>query len=393
MVVTCAQCGYENNPQHQFCGMCGEPLRAPYAAPPPPSRPVPGIGSVPEFKPAPESKAMPESRPVPGISGPSILGIGNPEPSSRDVEYLLEDDEPRGGSRALVYLLLLVMVGAASVAAWRWREGGYPWEARWSLHPAPAVTPAAVAPPAQPGVSPASPVTAANPPAATTPDASAPANQAAAPTSTATPQPAAANDAHPATVQPGGDSTAPPPEQAPDQPKPSEPKAAAPVAQSKAVPLAKPQALRKAQAQSTDNDNSSDDADDDNQTAEATPPRKVSKPSPKDVALATPSDPTEAWVSDGQKYLYGNGVPQNCARAKAQMLAAAARSNAEAESTLGTMYATGHCVNRDVISAYRWFAQALHNDRTNARIEQDLRVLWNQMTPEEKQAAIQRDNR
>jgi len=52
------------------------------------------------------------------------------------------------------------------------------------------------------------------------------------------------------------------------------------------------------------------------------------------------------------------------------------------------MYATGHCVDRNVISAYRWFAQALHNDRSNTRIEQDLRVLWSQMTPQEQQAAI-----
>jgi len=53
------------------------------------------------------------------------------------------------------------------------------------------------------------------------------------------------------------------------------------------------------------------------------------------------------------------------------------------------MYATGHCVDRDLISAYRWFAQALQKDRTNTRIQQDLQVLWNQMTPQEKQTALQ----
>jgi len=71
------------------------------------------------------------------------------------------------------------------------------------------------------------------------------------------------------------------------------------------------------------------------------------------------------------------------------MLAAAARSNPEAQSTLGTMYATGHCVDRDVISAYRWFAQALQKDPSNTRIQEDLRVLWNEMTPQERQAAVQ----
>ena len=87
--------------------------------------------------------------------------------------------------------------------------------------------------------------------------------------------------------------------------------------------------------------------------------------------------------------MYGNGVPQNCARAQKNLLAAAARSNAKAQSVLGTMYATGHCATRDLPAAYHWFARALHQDPSNARIEEDLKVLWGQMTPEERQAALQ----
>jgi len=51
------------------------------------------------------------------------------------------------------------------------------------------------------------------------------------------------------------------------------------------------------------------------------------------------------------------------------------------------MYATGHCVDRDLPSAYRWYARALHLDRDNIRLQQNLEALWRQMSPEERQAA------
>ncbi len=70
----------------------------------------------------------------------------------------------------------------------------------------------------------------------------------------------------------------------------------------------------------------------------------------------------------------------DCGRAGKSLLAAAARSSAKAQSVLGTMYATGHCVTRDVPTAYRWFAKALHQDPGNVRLQRDLEVLWAQMT-------------
>jgi hypothetical protein len=51
------------------------------------------------------------------------------------------------------------------------------------------------------------------------------------------------------------------------------------------------------------------------------------------------------------------------------------------------MYATGHCVGRDLPTAYRWFARALHEQPSNTRLQQNLQVIWNQMTPSEKQIA------
>jgi TPR repeat protein len=100
----------------------------------------------------------------------------------------------------------------------------------------------------------------------------------------------------------------------------------------------------------------------------------------------------EDLEAEGEKYLYGNGVPENCTRARTSLLAAAQRSSAQAESVLGTMYATGHCATRDLPTAYRWFSRSLRKDASNTRIEQDLKVLWNQMTPEERQLAL-RDQR
>ncbi len=108
------------------------------------------------------------------------------------------------------------------------------------------------------------------------------------------------------------------------------------------------------------------------------------KPSP-----AAPADAFEdRLVADGEKYLYGRGVPEDCERAQRNLQIGARQSNARAQTLLGAMYATGHCVNRDLPTAYRWFAKALHGDPGNSRVQRDLEVLWKQMTPEERQLAM-----
>jgi TPR repeat protein len=134
-------------------------------------------------------------------------------------------------------------------------------------------------------------------------------------------------------------------------------------------------------------------------TAEAAPPssrksRSETKRADRisdSAGLAPPaSNPAEdSLYLEGQKYLYGgHGVRQNCTLARQNLLAAAKNDNSKAESTLGTMYATGHCVPRDIPLAYRWFAQALHSDPRNTRLEKDAEIMWNQMTPPERQLAL-----
>ena len=113
-------------------------------------------------------------------------------------------------------------------------------------------------------------------------------------------------------------------------------------------------------------------------------PRAVSA-SAKEASSETTDDSLEEV---GEKYLYGTGVPQDCARAQSSLLTAAENSNVKAESVLGAMYATGHCVIRDLPLSYRWFARALQQEPRNPRIERDLAVIWHQMTPQEQQLAM-----
>jgi len=107
-------------------------------------------------------------------------------------------------------------------------------------------------------------------------------------------------------------------------------------------------------------------------------------------APATPGAPDlgDAAFRKGEAYLYGRGVKENCAEAMKYLKAASAKSSAKARIAFGTMYATGHCVPRDLPTSYSWFALALHADPTNQVLEKDLNQVWIQMTPSERQVAL-----
>jgi cytoskeletal protein RodZ len=102
---------------------------------------------------------------------------------------------------------------------------------------------------------------------------------------------------------------------------------------------------------------------------------------------AQPADTGEGSFRRAEAYLYGRGVPENCDEAVRNLKEASAKSNAKARSTFGTMYATGHCVPRDLPTSYLWFAMALRVDPNNQILEKDLTAVWNQMTPPERQMA------
>jgi hypothetical protein len=344
MPIRCPKCGYSNDAEFRFCGMCGAPLNRQYDEPIRP-KPVTPSTPLPPAKETVPAAAPPEQRRVyrdesrltlpridvegrdyAPVSGPSFLGLSPSRSLVEDApQYLLEDEVPTGRGKFLIGLVIILAIGGGLF--WQWQHEGYPW------NPEPkAVSSSVSGETTEPSAAP--PVSADVPPTgASTTDAAKP----------EAPASAAAEDTTKAKPEDSNSTVEEKPE-VPAEPKVA--KAAAPP-----VPVAKPK-------------------------------REVREPVP------TPVDPSEALFIDGQKYLYGSGVPEDCGRARTKLIAAAGQSNAKAQSTVATMYATGHCLPRSLPSAYHWFAQALHNDRDNGRLQRDLEMIWGQMTPEEKEMAI-----
>lgn len=339
MTVRCVQCGQENNPQYRFCGMCGAPL-----GPPPPAAP-PEVGR--------ERVRVP-------VSGPSFLGLGDER--SRDLDYLLEDEPPRGHAR--LYLALLLLIASGALLAWHWQRDGYPWSG-FILKP--AVSPAPLSSPPVPA--PDSAAAATPVPVQPTPNPAPPEAQPA--PREVTPPPAAGTAASAAPDNPTA--AAKPPDQTPRPIDSSDAGGAAAKAPATvSQPTSEPETMAPAHKET--------------RTASALPAPKSVSPKPSPVPPAATFE--DRLVADGEKYLYGRGVPEDCERAQRNLQIGARQSNARAQTLLGAMYATGHCVNRDLPTAYRWFAKALHGDPGNSRVQRDLEVLWKQMTPEERQLAM-----
>ena len=307
----------------------------------------------------------PEQARVSPVGGPSFLGLGDDR--SRDLDYLLDDEPPRGHGRLYLALLLLGLSGA--LLAWHWQRDGYPWT---GLIRGPATNRA-----------PASSVSAQAPqPAAVTPVQ---------PTGNATPPemrsatgPSLGDVAQPpATTPPSEASSSPNPAAGV---KPSDQTAEAADTSPKNL-TAKPSTEPPAQAREPETKESSPANQPEPAPAKpATPIRKPAaiKPSPTEPAISS----EDQLVDEGERYLYGRGVRPDCNLAQRNLMIGARQSNSKAQTLLGAMYATGHCVNRDLPTAYRWFAKALHGDPGNSRVQRDLEVLWKQMTPEEKQLAM-----
>ncbi|HEY1264205.1 MAG TPA: hypothetical protein VGF06_11830 [Terriglobales bacterium] len=366
-MVRCPQCGYKNSPLYHYCGECGAVLpgatpeagsrdEAPASSEVQPRREAPFSSrpmepSARPSAPAPIPRSEPSApsysrrEPETPVTGMSFLGLSD---SGRSSGYLLEDEEePRPWGKIL---LVIILLGVGGAAAWQWHVGGYPFDRL--AQPSATQSPS----PAAPSPSPAP----------------APPSQSVTP-STAAPAPAPGTEAPPAANSPakteGQNATATPS---------SGPQAAEPSAAKNEAPAPEKDASQKTAEESEKTPT----------PAATEKPAKAAVPHPKPAPPAEPQvSAGEALFAQGQKYLYGKGVDENCALAVRSFQAAADHDHVQAESTLGVMYFTGHCVNRDLPSAYRWFARALHQDPTNSRLEQNLRSVWSAMTPEERQAA------
>ena len=61
-----------------------------------------------------------------------------------------------------------------------------------------------------------------------------------------------------------------------------------------------------------------------------------------------------------------------------------AGDNPRAMTKLGAMYLTGTCVDADRVTAYAWFSQAFSADPHNLRLESTRRMVWSQMSSDER---------
>ena len=397
--MRCPRCGNENSGENRFCGMCGAKLSpAPVEVASVPAQGTAMLTSTtaaapsatPVRPPAAAPRPLPpQSEEVPSISGPSFLGLNDPAPrkranlnsdshgSSRNLDYLLDDDEPRRGGAGKFFLILLALALAVGFGYLRWKNQGLPW-----LHVTPN-KPAAAENSDATDTNSTAPPTANSPTAAPTPVAPAPVK----------PQPA---------------------EQAPAQPVPDAPAASTPPAGTQAAnpdagnapaPVDTPPATGAAPAAS-DAPNSAPQpsattepaAKEPSAVPAAAPPdtspaptpkakKPVSSPAPKPHAGVTPT-PVADPVSEAQKYIYGRGVSQDCERGMRLLKPAAAQANPKAMIEMGALYSAGLCTPHDLPTAYRWFAMALRKQPDNQAVQTDLQKLWGEMTQPERQLAI-----
>jgi hypothetical protein len=277
-------------------------------------------------KAAPVAAAPTPGPPSPIAEAPKRAVAPRPQ-VSKDLSYLFEDEEPTHG-HGKMYLALALLAVSLVLLGWHWYRDRQPV--------APTTTTSNVVTPA--------------------------------PSDSAAPQaPQAQTKATPAPVEAAPEKTK---ESSPDKPPAQteqQPVTDAPVEEAKTLP---PAESRPKPAPMV-----------------ATPAAPETRKPSASVPAAPAMSADDKLVADGEKYLYGNGVPENCDLAQKNIRTAANKSNARAQTLLGAMYATGHCISRDLPSAYRWFAKALHNDPGNGRIQSDLEMVWKQMTPGERQMA------
>jgi hypothetical protein len=421
--VRCGRCGNDNSEANRFCGMCGAPLVAktqaagqstgqrPAVAPPgsiaaarqatvpehsvpvqtvpvqttpvqTAARPAPGASATAERRPAAVSPpdGGPSTRPI--IAGPSFLGLNLPasgaradrhsdpradpsagrdslQPSSGNLDYLLEDEEePKRGWGKLM-LVVVALALALGFGYLHWRQGGFDWlkvgdKKQVATGPASEAAPGG----ADSGTADSGGATG----TAASPDGAAP-------------QAGTSGTATGGGVANPADSSAP-------QATPSQIDS-----QAAASPTTAAQSKPGDSSAPADTASPPASSDSDKRSAQEESPTgaraRAAKPTAAKAAAARPVDA----VSEAERYIYGRGVRQDCDRGM-RLLKAAEQSNPKAMISLGALYSTGTCAPRDLPTAYRWFALALHKQPDNPALQDDLQRLWSRMTQPERQLAI-----
>jgi hypothetical protein len=403
--LRCGRCGNDNAGANRFCGMCGAPL----VEKPQPAGQSPSAVSVSNIAP-PASKSATQSSPVaiksfdpiptqplpppvapshleprrePAITGPSFLGLNvarqdssagyaPQQGSSSSLDYLLDDEEePKGGAGKLILVVALAL--AVGFGYLRWKRGGFEWLTGEDKK-------AAVTTPT-PESAQNAPDSVGAPAKTSTPDSPPPAPAASAPV---TPVPTDGTASNPENL-PSTNASSPP--AAPQ----SAPPGATPDANSPASPAVTPNAPSRTADASPSSDSDASDSGQQSDEEELPAPAKAitRKPSTAKPSAARPvaAMPNNS-VAEAERYIYGRGVGQDCDRGLRLLKPSAQQSNPNAMISLGALYSTGTCTPRDLPTAYRWFALALHKQPDNQALQNDLQKLWTQMTQPERQLAI-----
>lgn len=368
--MICPNCGESNSANFRFCGMCGTSLepRRPAGAP----RTVGTSDTLRSFQndtvearvPAKATVgAVSSSQPTAASSSPSFLGLNQPFTEGSDstsgtssnesfsgLDSFFEPDEPGVSARGII--LLLILLAALGIAGW-WAYTQYNGGSSVAG--------------TKPGTTAQTPATQSSGTEAADNSASSPKSPEASSSADVSPASANTSPSSPAAASPAESVNSTPP--AAIEPK-SESRPTAPT-----KPAERTHSLQSKRAAGTQ------------KTARADV-KPASRPS---AAISASGDKLgdrgDAEFKRGEAYLYGRGSPENCSEAIRNLKEASAKQNAKARSAFGTMYATGHCVARDLPTSYSWFAQALRVDPNNQILEKDLTAVWNQMTPPERQMA------
>jgi hypothetical protein len=360
VVVRCRNCGHRNREENRFCGMCGNALAPGRAADPKsvvekvainleraasevprdvasepahsrhqPSDPEPAAPVVEPARRSDKWWVNEEEENETTIAGPSFLGLSSTgSGEAGGYSYLLEEEEP---SHTGVWVLLIVLLAVGGVLYAKWQP----------IRDYVLTTSDA---PSQPTIT------------------------------TENKQNKAADQNKP-------------PDQKEGLPE-GDGKSAAGKTDAKsdaagAAPGRGDKAGSRQQAAKSQHKASANDADEERASA-------ANEERPAKKAAAPQANPGSELVTSGEKYLYGRGAPWSCTQAVIYFSAAAAKQNPQAFSHLGALYATGECVPMDRAVAYAWFRRAYAKEPNNHYFEQNLTMLWREMTPEERQRATGR---
>ena len=296
--MICPKCGEVNSYNFRYCGLCGASLES-------------------------KSDTRTEARPPADLNRPDQPSHAPPtmdslrEQSFSGLDSFFEPERFQAKSNVPRILVLIVLLAVLGGAGW-WTYSNYFSPAK-GRKLTPAIANAAASPSEQATAKPAAKD------AVPTPDADSP--QAATPSSSIS-----EDQPEPASAAPNA---APQTSDAPAKPT------AKPVIQEKPASAKPAPAIQKIPRIALGD-----------KSAEMNEHKLTVKPAKSPAPIASPTpDLGGADLRKGEAYLYGRGVKEDCDEAMKYLKAASAKSNAKARSTFGTMYATGHCVPRDLPTA------------------------------------------